>query len=273
MSKCLWYNWQQMGSNRQQGFTIIETLIVLTISSLLAIGIITGLTSVINRQRYSESVSNLTAWVQQQYIATTRVSNPERTEGTWYSCDTNAVAQSTTSVNADTKPRGQSDCKIIGRVINLNVGGSNGTRTEAAYVMAYRSNDDTAPLPEGDMAALKAYKLRLYNGTNAFKETYELPWGAAIREMGGSPVARNGAIIILQSPVSGSVLTFISDTSVTSTTQIENLLVAANLKSLTLCVDPNGLVVVGAVPRNGVVIHQSAAGPNGVERIEDGSGC
>lgn len=240
---------------RELGFTIIETTIVLGISSLLMVAVLAGSMVAINQQRYSDGVSSLHSLVQSEYIATTRVVNLDRS-GQDFDCNTSAVVS---PVPVGT-PRGASDCVVIGRFFNV----VNGTSIQRGDVIGY--HDDAVNLPDGDIAALQAFQLALHDASVTESEP---SWGTAIVNQGGSTPSTFG-VLILRSPLNGNVLTFISDGSAITSANVEGLVDATHVQERTMCLDARGLY---GGPRSAVVIQAGAAGPNAVSRIEEGSGC
>ena len=53
--------------NWQKGFTIIEVVLVIAISGLMAAGIMIGVSSSINRQQYRDSVQSFAAFLRSEY--------------------------------------------------------------------------------------------------------------------------------------------------------------------------------------------------------------
>ncbi|MDO4781150.1 MAG: hypothetical protein Q4A34_02045 [Candidatus Saccharibacteria bacterium] len=88
----------------QYGFTIIEVVLFLAISSGLLLLLFAGTSIALQRQQYQDAIQSFATFLQGQYSAVTSVENDN--EGT------------VTCPIADTRAfRGQSDCVIIGRYI------------------------------------------------------------------------------------------------------------------------------------------------------------
>jgi len=244
-----------MGVNTKKlGFTIIETTVVLGISSMLMVAILVGSSMAVNQQRYRDSVMTLVSFVQGEYVAVTRVQNTDRSSGAGYDCS------NTAQVGIGTTPRGTSDCVIIGRAINID----SGKTIKTNDVIGYRSS--TESLPDGDIAALLKYDhMKLFE--QGVSES-EVAWGAEIVDAATS-TAQTFGILLLRSPSSGNTVTFISDSPITSA-NVRTLVAAANIKKITMCVDSQNLFTG---PRSGVIIQAGASSPNGVQQQEVGSGC
>src|SRR5438105_2731886 len=107
-----------MGTKTETGFTIIETMLFLAVTGLLAMGILVGSGVAIGQQRYRDSVNSLKSYIQQQYSEVTNVAN-DRTK-TW-TCDANGNV--TTGDATSSEARGTSDCVVLGRFITVDATG------------------------------------------------------------------------------------------------------------------------------------------------------
>lgn len=83
---------------RTSGFTIIEVVLFLAISGLMAIGLLAGTSMAIQRQQYRDAVQSFAGYLRDEYARVVSVEN----DGT---------AKCGASV------RGQSECFIVGRLI------------------------------------------------------------------------------------------------------------------------------------------------------------
>jgi len=64
-----------MVTKTQGGFTVIEVMLFLAVTGLLAVGILVGSGVAIGQQRYRDSVNTLKSYIQQQYSEVTSVIN------------------------------------------------------------------------------------------------------------------------------------------------------------------------------------------------------
>lgn len=245
-----------MKANKSSGFTIIEVTLVLAISALLIVGILGGATAAINRQRYHDSVMSLEGFLKQQYISVTRVVNKDRAGGTGYVCDSSADV-SEAGLGA-AKPRGTSDCVVLGRVVNV----TNGTDISAMSVIGHEpSGPAPSPAPTSDVDVLKTYQLSLFQGS---KQTSEVGWSSSITD-------ENFGILLLRSPLSGNIVTFVSPEPIDNSADLESTVDNGVMtEDKELCVSPDGLF---AGQPMSVIIRQGAAGPAGVEQLGEASGC
>lgn len=219
-----------MGTTSERGFTVIEVMLFLAVTGVLAVGILVGSGVSIGQQRYRDSVNSIKSFIQDQYSATTNVAN-DRT-ATW-ACDSTADID-TTSVGAG-QARGTSDCMLLGRFVTLD---DSGTTFTASDVVGYRNAN--AVTAASDVLELQTnYRLGI-SPISPTKE--EVAWGAAIVQ----PKTTNPmpiTLLIVRSPLSGSVLTFTMDGVKTNPNA---LIDADNLKETkNLCVDSDIGTFVG----------------------------
>ena len=116
---------------REYGFTIIEVMLVLAISSLMALLLMVGTGVAIQRQQYKDSVQSFANFLTSQYARVVSVEN-----------DRTGVAECPiTGSDAGPIPRGQSNCVIVGRYLaTTGIGGaSDGRQYEARSVYAAQS--------------------------------------------------------------------------------------------------------------------------------------
>lgn len=225
------------------GFTIVETMLFLGISGLLAVGVLVGTGSSINMQRYRDSVTSLQSFLQQQYSEVANVSND--------------VMENTCGGGIH---RGQSDCVILGKYITTFAGNTFDVKNVLGTTCPTIASDDLAAL-QNCTITISAVNLK----------KYDLEWNSSAKKPSGDNLALS--ILVLRSPTSGIIRTFISsnNTTVISDPNAGNILVAASLaQSAKLCVDSNGLFT-GA--KMAVLINANATSANDIETLGDNSGC
>lgn len=217
-----------MGKHTQTGFTVIEVMLFLGVTGLLAIGILVGSGVAINQQRYRDSVTSLKSYIQQQYSEVGNVNNGRAK--TW-NCDANGVITEVASGEA----RGTSDCVILGRFITIDAAG---TKLTTSNVSAYRT--PSAPYAASDIAEIATnYKLA---ASPIDQDIQEVAWGAqVVRQKTTTP--QPVSILIIRSPLSGSVLTF---TSEGVQTNLNSMVSTANTNTARdLCVNADAGTFVG----------------------------
>lgn len=232
-----------MGRSANRGFTIIETVLFLSITSVLIVALLAGVTVSINTQRYQDSVSSFKSLLQGQYSDLTNVYNDR--EDTW-TCSNSAE---TSDGGSSPDARGQSDCIVMGRYIYIQNGD-----ISLADVVGYESSSDQ----QTDLDVIRDdYELGL---SSVHDEERQLEWGTRIAwpvagtdsETVGTP--RSLAILIIQSPVTQTVYTFSSDNPPDSIVDVTSddlkaMVVAGESvpgqASRVICVESDGLSVSG----------------------------
>jgi type II secretory pathway pseudopilin PulG len=185
-----------MGTKAQTGFTIIEVMLFLAITGMLSAAILVGSGVAIGQQRYRDSVNSLQSYIQQQYSQVANVTNG-RDQG--WTCDSNGnVTQVANPSNGEA--RGTSDCVLIGRFITVD---STGTKLTSSNVAAYRN--PVGATQSSDIAEITAnYKLGIIP---IDQDAQDVSWSATIvKPKTAIPMAIS--ILVLRSPLSGSILTF-----------------------------------------------------------------
>lgn len=221
-----------MGIKNTHGFTIIEVMLFLAVSGLLAIGILVGSGVAIGQQRYRDSVSSLKSFVQEQYNQTANVVNDRSGDE---ACSGANVVQPPDDV-ASPQARGTSDCFLMGRLVTV---GADGKQLSAADVVGYRTSTSAAVEPT-DLGELKKnYKLGI---STINQDSREVEWGAQIVKPKTS-TAMPLTVLIVRSPVSGSTMTFVKDGVQTDLNGMVASGIVAAPKSM--CVDPAGGTIAG----------------------------
>ncbi|HEY8992652.1 MAG TPA: type II secretion system protein [Candidatus Microsaccharimonas sp.] len=254
-----------MGTHSQQvtqGFTIVETMLVLAITGVLIAGLLVGLGSSISNQRYLDAVSSFKTVLQDQYSQINNVTNDRDAGWTCNSSATPVVTQ-----NGGTAP-GQSDCVLLGRYLGIV-----GDKITMATVVGYPHSDTSS---SGTIASIKTdYTLGI---STSSIEQVNLEWGAQIAwpTSGGgarSPTTpRSLAILMIRSPENGTSYTFTGDTvnqidSVSSAVLLAMMAPDLNATNpgqgaRTVCLDPAGFNVPEKLA---VYIGAGASGPGSIE--------
>ena len=218
------------------GFTIIEISLFLAISSLMAIGLMAGWTTNINRQRYNDMVNTFKSDIQQVF---TEVENPQNSMTQRVRCTDGGTNISIVLDNSG-NTRGTTNCVILGKMISFakpNPAGRFSTHYDVSrYIIGLDIDPSTAcggPCAN-DLEALKATKFVVAVGKNALNTTFvdtgkweeqPLEWdgrykmitdnrGSGTRAFSGnltSPWVISDTIfgvMVLRSPLSGSVMSF-----------------------------------------------------------------
>lgn len=245
-----------MGTVRTSGFTIIETMLFLGISGVLAIAILATSATAINQQRYRDSVNSLKDLIQSQYTDTANVIN-DRSEA--WKCDANGLVTPEGSPAAQ-EYRGASECVALGRSIVVSGAGS----TITISSITARLPAGSLPDPTNDFAALRQYRYAL---SPIDTITTSPEWGTRVVRPGGADEAVS--IFIVRSPYSGLVRTFIADNAPSVNSVMTSGSLAAN-PARTLCLDSASFFTG---PRLGVRIQANAGSQSAVESLGDAGGC
>ncbi len=247
-----------MQSIKSKGFTIIETMLFLAITGLLVTSIMVGMGVSINRQRYRDSVTSLQSFIQQQYSDVANVNNGR--DSGWI-CDSLSGSVVQTSVNSGIS-RGKSDCVVLGRLIVVNPDGKSLSVNNIIGSSSPKSSSAT-----NDVKAFTDYNMRI-SPVDTIKKDIE--WGASLALPGKNSVPTL-SILILQSPISGVIRTFVSSSSVINDSNIKSII---NINGLSepakMCINPTGLF---SSARMAVVINAGASSSAGVETLGEASGC
>lgn len=252
-----------MSSNNKHGFTIIETMLFLGVTGLLALGILAGSNVAINQQRYRDSVNSLRSELQQQYSNVSNVTNNHDPE---WGC--NSLGKLEIQTAGTESPRGTSECVVMGRYIK-SYGDSvadYGAKLQI-YSVIGRSKGGVAATT--DTSSINGYWLELSEIDNQSKP---LEWDATIR-IPGADDERLFSMLILRSPLTGAVRTYIANPGSTiENSSLSSIVTDANLRrSLRMCVDAPGGVVTGGVMA--VQVSPNASNQSAVETLAEGNGC
>ncbi len=230
--KMLMYNkGMQKDSRRHSGFTVVEVTLVLAISTALAMAILSTIMGNIYRRRFVDSYTDFANYLRSAYSSTINVQNPRlNTEETGYSCTINSLwdenGHLTTNTDTDNFP-GRSRCAIYGKLItfgeiDLKTGSPN-TKVHMydiiGQVYTGQMNIENS-LGDNALNSLKAVRanvvtLRSENNTCRVnyagqESSYTPQWQARIEKPKDHQLFR-GAIMIVRSPLSGTVHTYIYD--------------------------------------------------------------
>ncbi len=235
-------------ARRAQGFTIIETSLVLAITGLIVFGILFGIGNALNSQRYTDAVNQMADFFRGQYTQITATIN-DRPENT-----------TVCSPSGDGK-KGTSDCLLTGRIVR---GGSDGT------LRVYRLIARSDPSQDASLSAADNTDVEILTSADLSQDPTEIDqytpeWGTKLTPTGATANAEF-TLMVVRTPLSGTVHSF---TSASSSTSPADLITSAQ-SDKAFCMDPGGSFLVGA-SRMGVRIQKDAANTAGVQIIPSGS--
>ncbi len=241
------------------GFTIIETMLFLAITGVLAVGILASSSLMIATQRYKDSVTSFQAELQQQYERTFNVVNGR---GNDFKCNSDT---SVTETNPSPgQPRGQSECVIIGRYIKVD----HGENITTANLIGYATDLPTGVVSDNDLEDLQRYTISAPNVAANDATTTQLNWGATLYNAVDN-TSVSFTMLIMRSPLSGTVRTFIYNGD-DNPTPLKDMVTEANQVEKKVCLNPGSVI---ASARMAVVIRQYAASASGIETLGEGNGC
>jgi type II secretory pathway pseudopilin PulG len=219
-----------MGIKTQNGFTIIETMLFLAVTGMLATAILVGSGVAIGQQRYRDSVNSLKSHIQQQYSEVTNVLNSRSKDWT---CDVNGNVVAADA--SDGEARGTTNCVLLGRLLSVD---ETGKKITSSNVIGYKAPG--APTAVNDILELTTnYKL---TASPIDQEIQDVSWGAQIvkpKTTTGMPLS----MLIVRSPLSGVVMTFTAEGPSNS---LQSLITDNNMKvKRDLCVNADTGSFVG----------------------------
>lgn len=190
-----------MGEKKQSGFTIIETSMFLAISALLFVGLISGVSVTINRQRYVDSVQSTYSFLQKQFNETLNVVNNR------------PKAQDCPLVPAEQKIKGASEeCLVLGKLITFNL---NSDKITTRSIIGFEPDPDPAVV----INSIEDFSPTIKSGDNN-QEEYSIPWSSSVfvsKRKGPSAYNPIDSVAIIRSPVDGTTSVFAfngADTSI-----------------------------------------------------------
>jgi len=239
------------------GFTIIETMLFLGLTGILVMAMLVGTGTAIGAQRYQDSAVSLRAVFQQQYADVMTVANDRSSE--WV-CNNQAEVDEA-SVGGGIG-RGQSDCVILGKYISSD----DGTNIDISTVVGRIPSESVAG--DNDLTAIEEHQPSI---SPIFPQSYSPDWGGILNPPESDELA-SFSVLIIRSPSSGVVRTFIDPDSAVANRNIRSLLTQESLNSeLEVCLNPDGVTLV---KRIALAIAPGATSANAVEiRGEELTSC
>lgn len=214
--------------NPKTGFTIVETTLVLAISALMLMGFMAGIAGRIGAERYSDATYDYADFLRRIYTETINVeitrSGSIADQNKYCTlAGQEAAAAGNLSENPEDKAYagypGRSGCAVYGKVISF--GEDSTGDTIYVYDVIGSAVDINHPLTETDtaneLAAVYA-DLLSYNknsdGTCSLKtaglsEAFKPQWSTRIEKSGNTSELFKGAVMMVRSPMSGSVRTYV----------------------------------------------------------------
>ena len=264
---------------KRKGFTLVEVMLFLAMTTLLFIGIAMGVQNSVFQQQYNDSTQSFLEFMRSVY---SKVSNP----------------QTTGHGNSEEAIYGK--LVVFGESVMLDGTTSNDSGAIFTYDVIGKASTVAGGLSTGSatsmLATLDANVVRFNRGglensiTSAelvSPEKYTPHWGAVIDgTTNGAPF--KGSILVVRHPRSGTINTLVSDDVIEANRVVyeanssgsyngaENLLKSKlssfRASEVDFCVNPSGPDAASNVPRQNIRILANARNASDVEFIElDGS--
>ncbi len=245
--------------HRIRGFTVIETLLVLSLTGLLAVGILAGIGRSLAQRQYIDSVNRTIDFFRGQYTAASSIENSRTPQQV---CGSSGVTENTTSPVSTLPPAGTSDCFLLGNIVTSYDGIKMSVRPVVATVdtstidMTGKSNKDIL-----DASVLKA---------GPETSDYSVDWGGNLQNSVGDPL--KFTLMVVRMPTNGTIVTYVSSNvfpAGNNDIKTSGLVSDANTKDFKMCVDPSGSAGIGMSPV-GVQINKAASSTTGVRSLAAG---
>lgn len=245
-----------MNIRKQAGFTIVEVMLFLAISGLLAVLLLGGWGTMINTQRYKDSTRTLQTFLQQQYNL---VYNVENGRADNLVCGDDGVKEKIGGGD----PRGQTDCVLLGRYVRIS-----GEKVQVFAIVGKELSANSTAQNDSDAIGESAPS-RVTEDLGLSDSALVVPWQATVVGTDNSPDAANYAIVIIRSPLSGTVHTYTlglaNDSSYPTVSEIVSNQHEKN--DVQLCLDPGAPLSGG---RMAVVVRAYATSQNFIDVLADG---
>lgn len=239
------------------GFSIIEVMLVLAITGLMMAVLLAGIGTSLNRERYRDAVESTQNYLQGQFNLAMNVNNSRPGD---IVCSGGRVYED--RINADSG-RGTSECTIAGRLITTKNSGEALQSTEV-----YSAVDATTLLVDEQTEMEVFQNANLITADAPHWDEYTPGWEISYKHPGGSESSVEFTALVVRSPLSGQIQTFVANQSNRSPQQV----LADNTSGdFTLCLsNPNFSF---GQERMGVKIVHRASNSSGVIPVAAGDGC
>ncbi len=241
--------------HRFAGFTIIEVMLFLAISGLMLAGVMIGVNTSLNYQRYNDAVSSFTDFWQEQYNLVDNVQHVQLSEASDQLYNT--VCKAKIATGTTDALRGVSDCTLVGRYVVSE----NGQDIISRMVIATATPET---YPEDEEGILDAMQLMvLPDGLAEDIDDYSMLWQTDVRSVTGQDDtgASTFSALIIRFPVSSLVRTYVQKPVIAT-----NNLAAfwdSPKDDVVLCVRPQGLLVGNNT--SGVALSPYASSTNSIK--------
>lgn len=208
----------------KSGFTIIEVMLFLAISALMFVALVSSTSGSISRRRYDDAVSDFAEFLRRAYSDVESTQNARGDNNERFGCTLSSSASSDLYQEANTTDTaGRTNCGIYGKLLVFGESGTNANiRT---YDVIGDIIDNTHKLSSGNLNLLEALKevhaeILTYEKTPEGNcqialaggmSSYTPQWGAKIENTNSTHELFRGAVLIVRSPVNGTIHTLIAE--------------------------------------------------------------
>ncbi len=216
---------------KRKGFTLIEVTLFLAVTAALFIGIVWGMQSAINRQRYDEATQEFFEFMRSVY---SKVSNPQ------------------------SPGSGNSTKAIYGKLVVF----SNNAEDQISMYDVVGQAVSSKNIGEDSLTSM----LKTLNVTLTSKEKYNLPWQTTIQKENNGPLF-TGSFLVVRHPRSGTINTLYWNG--TQTSNFKNVVTNFTPNGeILLCVSPYPVGKTGPILKRPVRILAGARNASDVELID-----
>ena len=240
-----------MNSSRR-GFTIIETMLVLAITGLVASVVLVSIGSALRNEQYHSAVDQIYDYFQGQYSLSSAILNDRASDD---ECTSGGLTQAGNGLG-----RGTSSCYIVGKVIKS----TDGTTIESYQAIALDDVADATKFPGEANKNPKTVLEDAHITQGRTVTTYDVRGESGVKLTKPNGTAGAFTLLIARSPITGRIHTFVSDAR-QETPQVSTM-TEVDLK---LCVNPDGLINVG-IQQSGILVTKSAANSSAVKLLGSG---
>ena len=208
-----------------KGFTIIEVTLFLAVTGLLFAMLLAGAGTAVRRERYNDSVSNLQEILQAQY---SKVANTQ-SDSSRTTCTEGGTGTTNPYIRPGLTPADPGrtlNCDIYGRLIIFDNPSNNDTGNIYAYNVIGLDSKDAGIDIQGKTLVQALTALKLSRDTDS-QEISNLTWSAHVQPpksinngkfAGDNDPNNPNAVLIVRSPLSDSIVTFIGAVTVSDPT-------------------------------------------------------
>ena len=274
-----------MGSKFSSGFTIIELMLFLAITGLLIAGILASAATSLNDQNYRDGVESTKNQISAQFAKVYSLTNGDMAANS-ENIDPCQVLEGNNSAMVQ---RGASNCLYVGRLVQVIPGTNSSTlrispviaKPTAANPSRIYSNQQTAAgnANESVNSLTQRYRIARYDANPELITDKEFDWGLAAVQPGTVRDQIEVAILVLRSPIDGTIQTYNLLATSPGSIDYANLgdrLTVNNLTDAKFCIaDLNGNPTGSLDPpqRMAIIVHKAATGPGDIEsRLNKQSG-